>query len=170
MKSRIQHPEVISAAPLQCRKLYADEKAKLMARRKSQDQANSSSAQTSKPKPGVQINLTALHDRHQSYHCVDLRIPTHPLQNTTCCQTCLTAHSSLRPASTTISEPIGAHHTLLHATSNCLLPCCPLSVLHISSGLCLLHTNSRLSFLNHKAYHPCITEQKIIPCLEVTGS
>ena len=36
-----------------CRKLYADEKAKLLARRNSKDQAKSASAQAGKVKPGV---------------------------------------------------------------------------------------------------------------------
>ena len=37
----------------QCRKLYADEKAKLLARRRTQEQASSTAAQAVKPKPGV---------------------------------------------------------------------------------------------------------------------
>ena len=38
-----------------CRKLYADEKAKLLARRTSKDQAKSASAQAGKIKPGVSV-------------------------------------------------------------------------------------------------------------------
>ena len=56
MHFMLNHALIFPSAPKargECRKLYADEKAKLLARRRTQEQASSITAQAIKSKPGV---------------------------------------------------------------------------------------------------------------------
>ena len=69
-------------AKAECRKLYADEKAKLLARRKTQEQANSTGTEGVKPKPGVNR-----HDlRHIDYRAGLFQLPQQLHDKHTCCR------------------------------------------------------------------------------------